>query len=89
MAWEKCKAYILEFILENGEKSMAHTKDTQPPLEIFDIFHQQFYQILLATPDTAFKMLGAFVAPKSKFLRKKHRLGQTKLISHILPCMKH
>ena len=77
LAWEKCKAYILEFIWNNGDKSMAPTKDTHPPLEIFDIFHDKFFQILLANPDEAFRMLGAFVAPDGntteqiKVLKKK------------------
>ena len=62
-AWEKCTAYILQFLWENGVKTMAKTKEMYPDLEITDIFTQEIYKILLANPEEAFKMLGAFVAP--------------------------
>ena len=42
---------------------MQKTKDVYASLEIPDIFSKKMYQILLANPEEAFKMLGAYVAP--------------------------
>ena len=53
---------------------MANTKDVLPPLEICNVFHEQFHQILLANPFEAFKMLGAFVAPDGNTEEQVKRL---------------
>lgn len=63
LSWEKCKAYLLQFYWRNGKKFMHMTKEMFPALDILDIFTDEFFQILLANPDEAFKMLGAYVAP--------------------------
>lgn len=63
LAWEKCEAYILQFHRTNGKKLMKKTKDMFPSLDVPDIFTDEIYQILLANPEEAFKMLGAYVAP--------------------------
>ena len=55
---------------------MANTKDALPPLEIYDVFQEQFHQILLANPYEAFKMLGAFVAPDGNTEEQVKRLKE-------------
>ena len=63
LAWEKCKAYILQFHWSNGKKLMKKTKDMFPSLDTPDISTDEIYNILLANPKEAFRMLGTVVAP--------------------------
>ena len=63
LAWKKCTAYILQFYWNNGIKFLHQTKEMYPSLEIPDIFTNSIYNILLANPTEAFRMLGAFVDP--------------------------
>ena len=41
---------------------MVKTKEKYPELDITDVFTQEIYKIILANPEEAFKMLGAYVA---------------------------